>query len=194
MNRRFKYFDFENSLKVMKGEIDLQFELKKLFEHEKRSKWFIYRRKDLSKRREGFLDFMNENPDGPNFVYQDELHRGFKIPMGSMSLIRRTEPNYTFGAPFQQFTYFVFQCQSEYHGRIYYLNPKPEDLIFEIDYHKDLVPDIVEKVYENADMGRIVPPFFKCFNIKNIIDLSLDDNHRLEYYILACVANPISNK
>jgi len=194
MNRRYKLFTYTSSLKTQKGEIDLRRELEIIFDFEKRSKWYVYRRKDLTKKTDGFIDFMNENPNGPDFEYIDELHRGFKIPQGSLSTMRRVDPTLQFGEPFQLMTFFVFKYKSEYNGKEYYLDPKPDDLLFELDYHEDIAPDIIDREYFNGYYGQAAPPFLRCYNIRNILELDLDDNSRIEYYILACTANPIKNK
>jgi hypothetical protein len=196
-DRRFKLYDKSNpedDLQSQPFEINFRHELRSMLDENKRSKWHIYRRKDLTKHTEGFIEFANENPNGPDFEYTDELHRGFKIPQNTLSLIKRVNPSLTVGEPFQPFTFFVFKYKSEYHGKVYIFNPKSEDVIYEINYHDDMAPQIVDNVFYTGKAGSIAPPFAVAYNIHNIVKYDLDDNGRVEFYLLACIGNPISNK
>ena len=172
VDRRFRYFNKQKDpLKTMDFEINLKHELYTILNDEKRSKWYIYRRVDRDtpvSEAEGFLPFYGTNPNGHDYEYTDELHRGFMIPQNTLSLLRRTEAQYGFGEPYQPFTFFVFKHYSQYRNLRYNLDPKAKDVIYEIDYSYDIPPDIVENLSTSGRLARIAPPFVYRFDIKNI--------------------------
>ena len=159
----FKAFDA-----VISG-IDLRKELDTLFNDQKTAYWVVYRRFDLTKHSDHFVDITKEGVGGPKYEYTDEL-----IEVRS-SLIRRLSQNLEVPMP----PALLQDSAVNFYMR-HTVQPKIDDVIYEIEYPGAQKPASVP-----------LPDLYTVkFNIMGVFPMRDANYGRVEYFLVYCkVAN-----
>lgn len=150
--------------------INMRKELDVLYNTDKTAHWVVYRRFDLTKKSDHYVDILGEGVGGPKYQYTDELIEVRR------TLVRRLVQNEeSINVPAQ-----LQDSMVNYYIK-YDVNPKVSDIIYEITYSGPSKP------------GSIPPPdqFVTKYNITAVFPMRDAEYGRIEYYLVYAEASNV---